>query len=812
MADIRINVLPEATGGTAPSGSDNVAIDGATTRRTTISELVNTGSPIASQAEAEAGTNATKRMTPLTTKQSIASEVGDTVQGYSANLQTLSAVVPGASGTSILAANLSADVRNIIDAPVYVESRTLLKSLNTAKDFVAFLQEDGREGLFKWTSGNFTTHIAADPAEGVYIKADAVAASSGAWVRQYDNDISAKWFGLRPYTPAELIALNGAASVTTRASANSDALDAADALMSFLGGGRILLPEGIIVCARRYERSAAVYLIGEGVGEWEPIFPARPKTWEGTTLLFKGTGATNVTLPGITDQEYGGGWRENPASLGSYFKIFSAHNSDATGTVAATPKLFSAAVMVGNGTRYGGFQHLRIANWIGTDGISDWSNQSQSSLGDDWDFGYLLHSAEYVDDYNIQVVGGWREAAHPNATTTDDFATSERNRIVRAKFQGRRGLVIRAADIWKVTATTTNSVTIRWSSQLYFSPTGGSFRGSDNRTYTYTGVTHTGTAPNYTFTGVTPDPTGIFEVRHPSSGFGNTEYQDVYVYGLDHVNGDTAAELGITDSKALEISGFPIRGVKFRNCKFHTRENVVAHLHINQDILFQDCQFEGGGHFIASPSEADQSALGVAAPVRETRGLVLESSVGLSDGGVNLALFTPRNAWADELQLSLRSNLSGDVIFRPLRTGKVLDLYGKDLTSFFRLEEQTTTTAGLSFVTVSSQTCTWRYIQVGKIIFFNMVLTWTGLDTTDTSAISIRLPVDGIATSLCNATINDRLSTGINLSAITQYCYVDMASAGYLGISRSDTTRLAYNGGQIASAGALHISGSYWTD
>jgi hypothetical protein len=73
MADIRINQLPEEV---SPVASENVAIDAASTRRVTIQRLVDAGAPVASQAEAEAGVNAVKRMTPVTTKQSIASEIG----------------------------------------------------------------------------------------------------------------------------------------------------------------------------------------------------------------------------------------------------------------------------------------------------------------------------------------------------------------------------------------------------------------------------------------------------------------------------------------------------------------------------------------------------------------------------------------------------------------------------------------------------------------------------------------------------------------------------------------------------------------
>lgn len=70
MADIRISSLPSEP---TPSSSDVLPIDGATTRKTTIQAAVEAGRPAASQAEAEAGTDPTKVMTPLATKQAVTS-------------------------------------------------------------------------------------------------------------------------------------------------------------------------------------------------------------------------------------------------------------------------------------------------------------------------------------------------------------------------------------------------------------------------------------------------------------------------------------------------------------------------------------------------------------------------------------------------------------------------------------------------------------------------------------------------------------------------------------------------------------------
>lgn len=68
MADIRIRQLPDGSG---PVATDYIPVDNGSTRRATIQNVVEIGRPAASQAEAEAGTNPTKVMTPLTTKQAV---------------------------------------------------------------------------------------------------------------------------------------------------------------------------------------------------------------------------------------------------------------------------------------------------------------------------------------------------------------------------------------------------------------------------------------------------------------------------------------------------------------------------------------------------------------------------------------------------------------------------------------------------------------------------------------------------------------------------------------------------------------------
>lgn len=76
-----------------------------------------------------------------------------------------------------------------------VATRTAMKALNTVSVDVAYLTESGREGIFVWRTGDYSTQITADTQEGIYIKADAIAATAGAWVRVYEGARNVKWFG-----------------------------------------------------------------------------------------------------------------------------------------------------------------------------------------------------------------------------------------------------------------------------------------------------------------------------------------------------------------------------------------------------------------------------------------------------------------------------------------------------------------------------------------------------------------------------------------------------------------------------------------
>lgn len=114
--------------------------------------------------------------------------------------------------------------------PVYVATRTALKALSTSTYTKVWLTESGREGLFIFQSGDYSTEATADTQEGVYVVATDTASSSGAWVREYaTGEFLASWFGF---------------STAASAANNTTYLNAAITLANSLGTGVIKIAPG----------------------------------------------------------------------------------------------------------------------------------------------------------------------------------------------------------------------------------------------------------------------------------------------------------------------------------------------------------------------------------------------------------------------------------------------------------------------------------------------------------------------------------------------------------------------------------------
>lgn len=100
------------------------------------------------------------------------------------------------------------------NAVTVVETRVEMKALNTNKRKGALLRGEGaRNGTFAWLSGNFSTQVAADPQEAIYVSS---APTLGAWVRQAGflvDGIDIAWAGGNAQAAATLAAAIGAKTV-----------------------------------------------------------------------------------------------------------------------------------------------------------------------------------------------------------------------------------------------------------------------------------------------------------------------------------------------------------------------------------------------------------------------------------------------------------------------------------------------------------------------------------------------------------------------------------------------------------------------
>lgn len=100
MANIPIRDITQ-TG--IPTATSNIVFDDGSMKRATIADLADGVRPVASQSEAQTGSDNSKTMSPLRVKQSIASEVGVTIASKSQGDAANTALQPAAIGSTIQA-------------------------------------------------------------------------------------------------------------------------------------------------------------------------------------------------------------------------------------------------------------------------------------------------------------------------------------------------------------------------------------------------------------------------------------------------------------------------------------------------------------------------------------------------------------------------------------------------------------------------------------------------------------------------------------------------------------------------------------
>lgn len=282
MADIRINELPTEA---SPAASDFVAIDGVSTRKTSIQDLSNAGIPVASQAEAEAGTNVSKRMTPLTTKQSITSEIGVSIASKTQGDKADTAVQPsisvsagtGLSGGGDLSASrtisLSASSISALD-----KANTSVQSVNgvtpTAGNVNITAEEVRLKNTFsEFTAASFASNVFFVKTSGYYAQGDLGGAlyrrlsSAPSPVKAWHNQSAdGAWWELAENEP-NIVMFGARSGSSTYAAANVSSINNAISYKSAMGGGRVLGVPGVFYLNAPITFSGIVNVCLDGINK-----------------------------------------------------------------------------------------------------------------------------------------------------------------------------------------------------------------------------------------------------------------------------------------------------------------------------------------------------------------------------------------------------------------------------------------------------------------------------------------------------------------------------------------------------------------
>lgn len=312
---------------------------------------------LASQAEAETGTNNSRGMTPLRTQQSIHSRA----TLYRATRAALKAI-PSA--------------QRYADMHVHVTGAT------------AF--QDGWEGVFVWRTGDRSADVTADGTANVIAPDDASTGSSGAWYRVQTD------FG-RVFDVTHFGAV--ADGQQTSATANTNAFDAALAAAKAVGGGVIYWPaaplEYYITNTRAdngdtYSQVACcidgnnIHVRGAGIGATK----IRLKDNGDCTMFRIGTrnrlGVVNSSLSDISLD----GNRANQAAVQAETHHFSGVEIAADGAEFCVVRNVSCKQMqyYGGGVEYGsnGSRNCLVENFYSEDSGADgwdWKDNGSNGFG-----------------------------------------------------------------------------------------------------------------------------------------------------------------------------------------------------------------------------------------------------------------------------------------------------------------------------------------------------------------------------------------------------------------------------------------------
>ena len=244
-------------------------------------------------------------------------------------------------------------------------------------------------------------------------------------------------------------------------------------------------------------------------------------------------------------------------------------------------------------------ENFRIAPYF--DGLDGYKDIANTGLGDEWDVG-IWSRASFGNEYrNLQVVGYWRKAALLKTNipvSGTPAAQGEDENYYHCRFQGFKGVSIRAHDVFLITAVTASTIEIPWSSSHTFNLSGILRSGGVN--FTYSGLSFSG--DKLTFTGVSnasQAKVGSTIRRNDIDNFGmaGTQFFDCYMTSLYHhthllATSQYLAQPFSRPSECMEVSGEPVRGVQVHAGTIQGWDDVLVHMHDCGNMNFYSTYFE----------------------------------------------------------------------------------------------------------------------------------------------------------------------------------------------------------------------------
>lgn len=405
-----------------------------------------------------------------------------------------------------------------------------------------------------------------------------------------------------------------------------------------------------------------------GRDDWDSKGANRPRKMEkGTTLLMCGTPTNRVTVENVSNMMVAGGviLNDDYATEGfagnEYYSLLNLTNNDSVDHNPATPKQLKVGWLLGN---YSRLINGRVQlNYLGVDGYNSVESLpafpeytvSYPGLGDDYDFGVMSKNVMYSGIHDVQVVGYWRMAARACIASNFGDGASYAGCVFADTgdnfFQGYTGIAIRGNDVHRVTALTSTTAEVPWNSSHTVPTSGSCYLGG--RPYAYTSTAKVG--DKIVLSGFSIDPSTKTSVGAEcffgtNIGFSGSISEGTCT-GLGHFTNRRAYDPYLTTpfphpSKALEISGAPLRDIDFTNLRlFDTDVAMQGH-----DCLmtgFIQCYAEAQGYAGGIPGQDKGARMILSArpdsvdahgayPAGNCSGITWDATSEMSDGSIDM--------------------------------------------------------------------------------------------------------------------------------------------------------------------------------